>query len=150
MREPERAVFTNMVMVTDEQGRVLALRRRDPSWPGVAFPGGHVEAGETFAEAAAREVYEETGIAVSSLRLCGIKHWEEEGVRSVVLLYRAAACACVPQSSEEGEVQWMTLEDFRQADLAEGMAVTLRVFLEDHVSEHAFRLKDGQWLDVIA
>ena len=150
MHEPERVIFTNMVMVSDEQGRVLTQRRTDPAWPGLAFPGGHVEAGETFAQAAAREVMEETGIAVSGLRLCGIKHWVEDGIHSVVLLYRARAHGGELQSSSEGEVQWMPLELFRQSALAEGMDATLRVFLDERVSEHAFTQVDGRWQDIFA
>lgn len=148
MHEPERVIFTNMVMVSDGQGRVLTQRRTDPTWPGLAFPGGHVEEGETFAQAAAREVMEETGIAVTGLRLCGIKHWVEDGIHSVVLLYQAQACGGRLHSSSEGEVRWMPLECFRQSPLTEGMAATLRVFLDDCVSEHAFTQADGRWQDI--
>ena len=149
MHEPERVIFTNMVMVEDGRGNVLVQRRRDPSWPGVAFPGGHVEMGETFAQSAAREVYEETGVTITGLHLCGLKHWEEEGVRNVVLLYRAEKHAGIARSSEEGEVWWMPLEDFPHSDLASGMQDTLRVFLDDGISEHSFRLQDGQWQNVM-
>lgn len=69
--------------------KVLVQDRTDPNWPGVAFPGGHVEKGESFTDAVIREVQEETGLTISSPRLCGIKDWCEEGVRHVVLLYRA-------------------------------------------------------------
>lgn len=149
MHEPERVIFTNMVMVEDGRGNVLVQRRRDPSWPGMAFPGGHVEMGETFAQSAAREVYEETGVTITGLRLCGLKHWEEEGVRNVVLLYRAEKHAGTARSSEEGEVWWMPLEDFPHSDLASGMQDTLQVFLDDGISEHSFRLQDGQWQNVM-
>lgn len=40
MHEPERVIFTNMVMVSDGQGNVLVQQRRDPSWPGGGFPRG--------------------------------------------------------------------------------------------------------------
>lgn len=149
MHEPEQVIFTNMVMVTDGQGNVLVQQRRDPSWPGIAFPGGHVEPGETFAQSAVREVHEETGITITGLRLCGLKHWEEDGVRNVVLLYRAETHEGTVRSSEEGEVWWMPLRDFPQAVLASGMKETLRVFLDDCLSEHSFRLEDGHWLDVM-
>ena len=149
MHEPEQVIFTNMVMVTDGQGNVLVQQRRDPSWPGIAFPGGHVEPGETFAQSAVREVHEETGIIITGLRLCGLKHWEEDGVRNVVLLYRAEKHEGMARSSEEGEVWWMPLRDFPQAALASGMKETLRVFLDDCLSEHSFRLEGGHWLDVM-
>ena len=64
MARKEMAVFTNMCMVTDGKGNVLVQDRHDASWPGVVFPGGHVEEGESFTESVIREVWEETGIRV--------------------------------------------------------------------------------------
>lgn len=54
------------VAVLDREDRVLLLRSVDPvdasrgEW--WELPGGGIEAGETTAEAAARELYEETGL----------------------------------------------------------------------------------------
>ncbi|MCE1237707.1 MAG: NUDIX domain-containing protein [Hyphomicrobiales bacterium] len=52
------------VLVLDPRGRVLLLRHTYV--PGWYFPGGGVEAGETAAEAAARETVEETGVRLAS------------------------------------------------------------------------------------
>ena len=47
------------------------------------------ESGESFVAAAIREVYEETGLVVESLQLCGIKEWEnEDGSRYIVFFYK--------------------------------------------------------------
>ena len=43
----------------DAQGDVLLLKHKSGSW---VFPKGHVEPGETFLEAALREVEEEAGV----------------------------------------------------------------------------------------
>lgn len=58
------------VLLLDESDRVLLLKFRvDPDDPraghGWATPGGGVEPGETLAQAAARELKEETGLAVA-------------------------------------------------------------------------------------
>ncbi len=48
-------------MVRNRTGEILLVKRTDQTW---WIPGGRVELGETFAEAAVREVAEGTGIAV--------------------------------------------------------------------------------------
>lgn len=54
------------VVLFDDQGRVLLLEASDPVDPGKGswweLPGGGIEAGESSAEAAVRELHEETGI----------------------------------------------------------------------------------------
>ena len=58
------------VLLFDERGRVLLFFVDNPSAPdrrGWILPGGGLEPGETFAEAAARELLEETGIAGARL-----------------------------------------------------------------------------------
>lgn len=46
MRRIEKTIFTNMCMVYDDNGNVLVQNRLNPDWPGITFPGGHVDAGE--------------------------------------------------------------------------------------------------------
>lgn len=57
-------------VIRDEQGRVLLTRRMDNGrW---CLPGGHVDPGESVAEATAREVLEETGLVIRLGRLIGV------------------------------------------------------------------------------
>ena len=62
---------TARVLLFDSQRRVLLMKGRlpsDPAAPGVWFTlGGGVESGETVAEAAAREIIEETGFLDATL-----------------------------------------------------------------------------------
>lgn len=59
----ERPVATAGVLVHDGEGRVLLLRTR--KWSGLwGIPGGKIERGERSAEAARREVMEETGLRI--------------------------------------------------------------------------------------
>lgn len=99
MKRSEPVELMNMCVLR-RGSKVLVQDRIDPNWPGVAFPGGHVEKGESFTDAVIREVQEETGLTISSPRLCGIKDWCEDGVRHVVLLYRAEQFTGTLRSSD--------------------------------------------------
>lgn len=55
------------VLVVDAAGRVLMLRGCDPADPGRPYwftVGGGLESGESVAEAAVRELFEETGLSM--------------------------------------------------------------------------------------
>ncbi len=47
MSRKETVEFTNMCMICDGD-RVVVIDRQKKDWPGVTFPGGHVEEGESF------------------------------------------------------------------------------------------------------
>ena len=115
---PETVTLTNMCMICDGD-RVLIQDRRDPAWPGITFPGGHVEKGESFTDAVIREVWEETGLTISAPRLVGVKDWFSADVRYVVLLYRADRFSGTLHSSEEGNVRWESLDKLPHLTLAE-------------------------------
>lgn len=58
------------VIIMDEEKRVLLQKRSDVGLWGI--PSGHVEPGETVAEAAIREVQEETNLQIHILKLVGV------------------------------------------------------------------------------
>jgi len=57
-------------IVRDARGQILFQRRSDFDWWGL--PGGVLEIGETLAECACRETWEETGFRVEPIRLVGV------------------------------------------------------------------------------
>jgi len=96
-------------------GEVLLVRRAAGRavWPGrYNGVGGHVEAGEGLAEAARREVAEETGLEVRSLRLAGLLHATEAGEAEGVLVavFTAEADRRAARASAEGEPVWVAPE----------------------------------------
>jgi 8-oxo-dGTP pyrophosphatase MutT (NUDIX family) len=70
------------VFVLDDHGRLLLEKRRDCGLWGLA--GGRIEPGESVAEAAVREVKEETGFLVQITRFIGV--YSEPSERIVTYL----------------------------------------------------------------
>ena len=138
-----------MCMVRDGD-RVLVINRNDPGWPGLAFPGGHVEKGEAFADSVIREVYEETGLTIEQPRLCGIKQFRtEENSRYIVLLYRTDKYEGELISSGEGEVFWLTLAQLDQYPLTPHFEQVVEVMLRDDLSEFFYDQSGGGWMPVL-
>ncbi len=146
----ENVILTNMCMVYDNQGNVLVQKRRDTDrWPGIAFPGGHVEQGEPFTKAVIREVFEETGIKIKHPKLCGIKQWQTErnGVmaRYIVLLYKTNDYEGEVHSSAEGEAFWVKRTELDNMNLANTFEHMLKVFEDDSIEELFSYKQNGAW-----
>lgn len=145
MPRSEQAVFVNMCMITQGE-KVLVLDRKNPDWPGVTFPGGHVEPNESFVASVIREVWEETGLAVENPVLCGTKQFPtDEGARYVVLFYKADRFTGELKSSSEGEVFWIDREDLPQYPLAPDMMAMVQVMESEDLSEFYYTKEDGKW-----
>ncbi len=65
-----RLSVSAVVWSGDSPARLLLMQRSDNGHWGI--PGGYVEAGESVADAAAREVLEETGVRIRVGRLIGV------------------------------------------------------------------------------
>ncbi|MEU7821035.1 NUDIX domain-containing protein [Catellatospora sp. NPDC049133] len=79
MQVERRSRRAGRVLLVDAAGRLLLFRGSDPRHPDVHYwftPGGGLDDGETTAQAAARELYEETGLAVPSAELGPVVHSE--------------------------------------------------------------------------
>lgn len=141
----EKVEFTNMCMICDKN-QVVVIDRKKKDWPGITFPGGHVELGESFTDAVIREIREETGLNIDSPQLCGIKDWCENQCRYVVLFYKATRFEGDLRSSEEGEVWWEAVENLPNLNLSLDMNDMLRIFMEDELSEFFYHQTGGKWI----
>lgn len=65
-------VAASAAIFRDDGKLLIGLRGKDPRRRVWSLPGGHIEAGETAAAAALREVHEETGIEAELLGLVDI------------------------------------------------------------------------------
>lgn len=146
MDRAESAVFTNMCMVYDNEGNILVQNRLDPEWPGITFPGGHVERGESFAASVIREVKEETGLDIERPILCGLKHFERKnGGRYIVFFYKTCHFSGELQSSSEGQVFWIPRQELDQYQLAHGFDIMLKVFENDDLTECYYEKQGDEW-----
>ena len=146
MAKAEKADFTNMCMIYDDQGNILVQDRKNPNWPGITFPGGHVEYGESFGDSVIREVKEETGLDIENPILCGVKQFQtNDDTRFVVLFYKTNKFSGTLRASDEGDVFWIprnTLQDYKLAHEFEAM---LKVFETEDLSEFYYYKEDGNW-----
>ena len=146
MARSESAIFTNMCMVYDHEGNILVQDRKKPDWPGLCFPGGHVEPGESFVESVIREVYEETGLTIEKPRLCGTKQFQNrKGDRYVVLFYKTDRFSGALKSSDEGEVFWIPRHTLENYTLVDDFMDMVKVFEDEDVSEFYYYKENGDW-----
>lgn len=144
MAREESAIFTTLCMLEDGNGNILVEDRKDPDWPGICFPGGHVEPGESFTKAAVREMQEETGLTVLDPQLCGVKQFQTENdARYVVFFYKATRWTGTIQSSDEGEVFWISKNELKQYKTVTDFADMVEVMDCDDLNEFYY-YKDGE------
>ncbi|WP_034090652.1 NUDIX domain-containing protein [Streptacidiphilus albus] len=125
------------VIVTDNRGRILMIRRTDNgNW---AVPGGAIDLGESMVQAAVRETLEETGVECAITGLAGvytdprhvIHYTSDDEVRqefSLVLTARPTGGA--PRTSgESSQVRWVEPDDLPGLTMDRSM----RLRLEHHL-----------------
>lgn len=144
MERIEKVEFTNMCMIQDND-KVVVINRKANDWPGITFPGGYVEEGESFTDAIIRKIKEETNLNIYSPQLCGIKNWTESNIRHVVLFYKTNHFDGELISSKEGEVWWEEIDKLPSLNLSLDMLDMIKVFENDNLSEF-FYYNNNKWL----
>ena len=88
--------------------------------------GGHVEKGEDILSSARREVLEETGLQVEDLELAGIIMIDTEKEQCICgFVFRGSHCTGTPISSDEGELEWVSMHEFNRFPLVEDLPIIL-------------------------
>lgn len=130
--------ITNMIMVEDTESGFVLVQKRELYWKGIAFPGGHIEDGESFYDSAVREAKEETGLDITDLKLCGTVHWfnTDTKERYMVLLYKTVHFSGkLITKTDEGEVFWVKKEDVKKMNTSPNFDIYLDVFYNDGITE---------------
>ena len=130
--EPIRAAGGIVVGTGTNRGKIAVVRRRRYTGE-VGLPKGKVKKGETDAEAAVREVEEETGLRASFSHIAGTTKYEVDGRPKTVTYFLMEApegATGSPNDSEEIEaVEWLTpREAIAALTHAEDRKLVSRVF----------------------
>lgn len=112
--------LTIMCMVYNEDGSFLVENRLKRDWPGLTFPGGHVEDNELIEEAVIREMKEETGLDVSNLEPKGYIEWNEFGdnVRHLAMLFKTKTYSGKLIPSSEGNIFFIKEDEIEKYPLS--------------------------------
>lgn len=146
MREKEKVIFTNMCLIYKDD-EILVQERKKKDWPGLTFPGGHVEKGENFYDAIIREVKEETGLTLIKAILCGIEEYKQinDEDRYIILFYKCNNFVGELKSSIEGEVYWLKKEELKNKELSLDLDRILDIMENDDKSELIYYFEDGEY-----
>jgi NAD+ diphosphatase len=104
-----------IVLVSDGE---RALLGRQASWPSRRYStiAGFVEPGESLEDAVAREVAEETGVAVTGVRYHSSQPWPFPSSVMLGFVARAAAGSPVRLSGELEDARWFTREQLHAGE----------------------------------
>lgn len=146
MREKEKVIFTNMCLIYKDDD-ILVQERKKKDWPGLTFPGGHVEKDENFYDAIIREVKEETGLTLIKPILCGIEEYKQinDEDRYIILFYKCNNFVGELKSSIEGEVYWLKKEELKNKELSLDLDRILDIMENDDKSELIYYFEDGKY-----
>lgn len=124
-----RTVEAASGVVIDDAGRLLLIvRTQEPEAGKWTVPGGCVEPGESYEDAAVREVLEETGVHV----VVTGELWTVTQPAGVDAVYEIHDFLAVPVGGElcagddAGAVRWFTGDELERADLSHELLGLLR------------------------
>lgn len=129
----QKIILTAMVCLEDENGDVLVENRVKNDWPGLTFPGGHIEECEDIIKGAKREFFEETGLTLLNIENVGYIEWNviEENIRHLSILFKSNKYQGKIRSSKEGDVFFLKKKDINNYPLSNDFDKILKIMFKD-------------------
>lgn len=147
MSKYETNELTNMCLIYKDD-KVLVIERTKKDWPGLTFPGGHIEKNENIIESVIREVKEETGLSISNPILCGIEEYKPSkgSNRYLTFFYKTNKFKGRLKSSNEGKAYWILKEELlKRKDLSLDLDLIYKVMTSDKLSDLVYYKEDNKW-----
>lgn len=141
----ENVELTVLCLIQDGN-RILLQNRVKGDWKGFTLPGGHVEVGESFVDAVVREMKEETGLDIIDHRLVGIKQFPTTKGRYIVLLFKVTEFDGTVNSSDEGEMTWIEIDNLSEVNLVDDFYELLKVFNNPDINEFQYTIEGDEWI----
>ena len=150
MNRKQLATITNMCLVYSGD-KILVQERNKKDWPGLTFPGGHVETGENFIASVIREVKEETGLTIYDPLLCGMEEYKADNndERYLMLFYKIDKFEGELKYSKEGKVFWINKDDLLKYELSLDLDRIYKIMTDDTLSELIYEYKNGEYISYI-
>ena len=149
MDKIHKCILTNICLIYKDD-EILVIDRKKKDWPGLTFPGGHVEKDEDFNASVIREVKEKTRLTIKNPILCGIEEFKtEKEDRYLMLYYKTNKFSGKIKTSKEGEVFWIKRKDLNKHKLSLDLKRILKVMESDELSEIIYYKKGNKWLSKI-
>ena len=150
MNRKQLATITNMCLVYSGD-KILVQERNKKDWPGLTFPGGHVEKGENFIASVIREVKEETGLTIYDPLLCGMEEYKADNndERYLMLFYKTDKFEGELKSFKEGKVFWINKDDLLKYELSLDLDRIYKIMTDDTLSELIYEYKNGEYISYI-
>lgn len=140
---PEQPSIGVGVVIVEGDSVLVVKRGKEPGAGTWAFPGGRLELGETLAEAAAREAYEETGLTIEVGDVIAVMDFidtDDAGdirFHYVLVDLLAQPLAGEPRPGDDSvDVRWIGLDDLDEMTMAPRMATVIRDLLSNQGSDH--------------
>lgn len=119
------------VAIVDGDEILLVRRANEPNKGKWAVPGGKVEFGETLAEAATREVKEETGLLVQLDDIVWVGESMSEDHHIVLIDFLGQAMGGDLKAADDAtETKWVAIEDAYEMDLTPTMFELLDALMD--------------------
>lgn len=124
------------VLIINDEGKILIGKRKGSHSPFYSIPGGHLELGESFEQAAIKEVKEETNLDIVNPQVYSVcnnlETFANEGVHAVSINLKVEKYVGIPKVMEKEKCEgwfWCDPNELPQPHF-EASTLAVRSFLQ--------------------